>query len=632
MNMRLTVIIPMLLATVLSGAGQARAHSPTYTFRAYLDKRFWQPFSKYEQSLDAVVAGTLGDGRNSGAPRGKKHVFAGMSAEPAGDMLRQARVAYAAGDFTVAQEPLDNGQVARLNEQEREELLLVHAKMLLRSTEKKDAERLKEARSRLTEFLKTCRTPGWRSEANGWLARAHYLLGEHSAAAKIYLDELGNPRTVYSRDSLIASLRILFPYNGSAARLADHLEEYFDTPAHALFVVNIVTNPIYFSREERAAMAKVAQAAIDTLLKHRELFATGPWSDQLALALMRASLYRGDVASARTYAGWITSGSSVTATVEYNWMLAACAFLKRNYGAAEEPLTRIMNSREATFREKNAATQGLIGVYQKTGRAADQLHAAFVYESLPSYGLYGRDGEFGESPYIGFVYWPMAGWLFDLPYLLDVQLSDEQLRQYLKRYARRDAGIRVSLRYRPRSAVEVARYALAVRYARQERYEEAAAIYESLNARPRARRMRALARLRAKAVNSSPASREQLEARFAYASYLEANSTRIFFNDMLWSGYQTWAFIQPDTDQGLTREERELFLRRERNLRDEQEERWRAYHILVGVMEKAGRGELGRRCARKALRCLNLINTGRFGREEEIAAARRKLLAWPREK
>jgi len=133
--------------------------------------------------------------------------------------------------------------------------------------------------------------------------------------------------------------------------------------------------------------------------------------------------------------------------------------------------------------------------------------------------------------------------------------------------------------------------------------------------------MRDLARLHADAVDTTFTRQKQLEAQYAYASFLEAHSTQVFFNDMLWYGFQTWAFLQTDSDQGYTRAEREFFLRQERRLKDEQEERWRAYKILAGVVDQAGNTELGRRAAGKALTCLRLIHTGRFGREEEIRAA-----------
>lgn len=51
----------------------------------------------------------------------------------------------------------------------------------------------------------------------------------------------------------------------------------------------------------------------------------------------------------------------------------------------------------------------------------------------------------------------------------------------------------------------------------------------------------------------------------------------------------------------------------------------RAYQMLSAVVDKVGDSELGRRAAQKALDCLVRINTERFGRKAEIAAATRRL-------
>jgi hypothetical protein len=178
--------------------------------------------------------------------------------------------------------------------------------------------------------------------------------------------------------------------------------------------------------------------------------------------------------------------------------------------------------------------------------------------------------------------------------------------------------MQVTLLQRPRTAREMVQYALAVRYARQEKYAAAAEIFTAIRAFPRAGRMKELARLHAAATGGSLPRDQQLQAQFAYGAYLADHSTRLFFNDMLWSGYQTWAFLRPGADPGLTRSEREFFLKQERRLKDDQEERWRACRILAAVAGETPRTELGRRAARKALAALQLINTGRFGREGEL--------------
>src|SRR5262249_24123482 len=82
-------------------------------------------------------------------------------------------------------------------------------------------------------------------------------------------------------------------------------------------------------------------------------------------------------------------------------------------------------SPQADERDRLAAAQALIGVYQKLGRPVDRLHAAFLY--YPSGSSY---------PYLDtqFIAWPYTGWLLDLPYLLDIQLTGEELQTYLRRY------------------------------------------------------------------------------------------------------------------------------------------------------------------------------------------------------
>lgn len=641
-------------------AAAVHPHTPEFTFRAYLDRRFWQPLSKYEASLGR----TRPPQRQTAGP-----AFAGMSALAANEAVRRAGEAYRNGSPVEMRTAVQQALQSNLSPREREEMLLLEAKIDLREADPtrgavgehmtlapEDRAALRRVAERLQDFMQTAQSSAFRSEARGWLARVQYLTGDYPSATKIYLDELANPDTIFSRESLIASLRTLFPYNGSEARLTDHLEEYFDTPAHALFVVDLVTNPIYGDDGERAAMAEAAKKTIATLLKRADLFRQGSDSDALALALMRASLYMGDPVAALTYARRIPVRSETTRRPEYNWMVAACHFLMHDYAAAEAPLRIMYRSAKADPRDRVAAAQGLLGVYQKLARPVDQLHAAFLYYQAQG----GRPGELAEDggrtlpgAYLGFVYWPWDGLLMDLPYLLDVQLRDEDLVQYLDGFSR-DAdrigldnwarGVRgPAYQMRRRSAREVVEYALAVRYARQERYVEAAALYEKLHAHPRASRMRELVRLHAEATNPQVTPDALLEAQYAYAVFLETHSTQVFFNDMLWYRIQNWVFLSGDQSdatsrfpsysemQGLTREEREFFLAQERRVKDEQEERWRAYKILVGVVDKAGHTELGDRAAAKALRALRVIHTGRFGRDAEIKAADERLSQWRRE-
>ena len=94
-----------------------------------------------------------------------------------------------------------------------------------------------------------------------------------------------------------------------------------------------------------------------------------------------------------------------------------------------------------------------------------------------------------------------GGWFevdFDASYLLDVQLSDSQLEEYLERYANAPA-VRLQevsgkaaargLVTFTRSSLEAVRYELAVRHARREEYADAATLLDRLQS-PRASRMR----------------------------------------------------------------------------------------------------------------------------------------------
>jgi hypothetical protein len=182
------------------------------------------------------------------------------------------------------------------------------------------------------------------------------------------------------------------------------------------------------------------------------------------------------------------------------------------------------------------------------------------------------------------------------------------------------------------------RYALAVRYARREEYAAAARLYEGLQSK-RASTMREAERLfsASRAADVSP--ERHLNAVLEYASFLASHEDGIFFNDMLWDGFQTAAFVyrnpdtrEPDRPGGdhppSPDEERKQFERKERRLRDDQEEYWRAYKILSGVVDQAGPTPLGKRAAALAVSCLRRINVNRFGRADEINDADTKLSTW----
>ena len=230
--------------------------------------------------------------------------------------------------------------------------------------------------------------------------------------------------------------------------------------------------------------------------------------------------------------------------------------------------------------------------------------------------------------------WCFYGQDLELPYLLDIGLSDQELRTYLKKYPDpvgekiRVLGWDKQIYY---SAPEIVRYSLAVRLARRGEYGEAANIFSDLGSAERAEHMKSLARLFARIKDSALSTTERLQALFDYADYIASNPDKLFFNDVLWFGMQTYAFQEkydrgewssdPHYQPGFTRIEREAVLTCDRRLRDEQEERWKAFHIFEQVARDAKDTKLGRRAAEKIIACLYNIRVDRFGRKQEISDA-----------
>jgi hypothetical protein len=124
------------------------------------------------------------------------------------------------------------------------------------------------------------------------------------------------------------------------------------------------------------------------------------------------------------------------------------------------------------------------------------------------------------------------------------------------------------------------------------------------------------------------ADHEAREARYEMAEFLSANPETIYFNGRLWSGFQRYA-LQASRDSRLTRVEREEQLARERKLKDDQEERWRAYLIFRDIAREEGRTALGRKAAIAGLHCLRGISV-RFERGDEIRKADLELTQWLR--
>ena len=88
--------------------------------------------------------------------------------------------------------------------------------------------------------------------------------------------------------------------------------------------------------------------------------------------------------------------------------------------------------------------------------------------------------------------------------------------------------------------------------------------------------------------------------------------------------------LNASSDSRLTRAERQTLTDGERKLKDDQEERWRAYLILRDVARDSGKTALGTRSAQLAIRYLEGISD-RFGRESEIRMAEIELLGWLRQ-
>lgn len=185
--------------------------------------------------------------------------------------------------------------------------------------------------------------------------RVNSRLGDFPAAAKFYLDELARPDSIYPRQSLVNSLRLLYPYNGGDNRLDEHVEEFLDTPAHALFAVSILTNPEPGSINGQGSMAGAVRALIPKLHERRALFTSGEDSEALALCLMRAALYVGDVQAALEFSRMAPSSAAAGDNPEYDWMAAICRVLGGATGEAVEPLRRILESKRATYAMRLAA-------------------------------------------------------------------------------------------------------------------------------------------------------------------------------------------------------------------------------------------------------------------------------------
>jgi hypothetical protein len=562
------------------------------TLREYLSAHFWLPFAKRPANFEKPNV------------RRVSEPYAGMTAAENASPLAKLRAAYqqVSKPESISFDPAELQPAVTaaradqsLTRRQKEEVTLIDAKIDMRAGQPDEPQLLESAKKKLEVFLRTARTPEFLSEARGWLAHIHYLLGDQTAAGKIYLDELNRNGSNLSRETLLNSLQMTYGYDGGQG-LLDNLDEYFDTPEHAAFAIQLVTNPHwhrYAARFERADDNSKTYARIKDLLeKHNDLLRSNP----LAVLSMRTALRMGDPPEARRIAEAVPANAAIRAEPDFNWMLASAHFLSREYAAAEQPLRALFRSPRASNAQRAAAAYGLCGVYRKIANVPEQLRFALWLHKAAHTEDYDYSMPAGLADLS--VYWAESGW--DLNLLLEAEAPIEALQSFVNQNPNLPD-------------IRLVKYSLAVRLARENRYEEAADLYQSIHAVRRAPRMRQLA------VLYQEATRTDLEAKYKMAEFLIANPSRIYFNDALWEGFQRYAF-QASTDSRLTRAERKAQIDLERKLKDDQDERWRAYLILRDVVRDGGQTDLGRKAAALGVRCLLGISE-RFERQQEIRKA-----------
>ncbi|HLG97538.1 MAG TPA: hypothetical protein VKX49_14590 [Bryobacteraceae bacterium] len=351
--------------------------------------------------------------------------------------------------------------------------------------------------------------------------------------------------------------------------------------------------------------------AFETCCKDTEISSgQGPGASTLTLLAMRTALRMGDPAAAAMIGEAVAPRAVVREQADFNWMLGSAYFLTRRYADAAQPLRVLFRSRGATPSQRAAAAYGLCGAYSKTGNGEQQLRYALWLSGGNTQTEWAEPGRIPDLS----IYWAPSGW--DLRLLLDNELPIETLQRFIGAYP-------------TASGIRAVKYSIAVRLSRENRYEEAAQLYRSINANRRAARMERLGSLYEAANRPGMSTQEKLQARYELAAFIAANPDGIYFNDAIWHGLQRYA-LQAATDTRLTRNERQQLIDGERALKDNQEERWRAYLILRDCVREAGPSDLGRKAATLALQCLRGIRTDRFGREQEIRQADVELSQWLR--
>ena len=415
-----------------------------------------------------------------------------------------------------------------------------------------------------------------------------------------------------SRETLLNSLQMTYGYDGGAALLED-LEEYFDTPEHAAFAIQLVTNPHSgpmgrdpYERRSRFPRPKsqaAAYARIRSLIeKHAGLFGSGPGAAALTLLSMRTAMRMGDPATAEKIATEVPDRAPVRREPDFEWMLGSAHVLTGRTADAEAPLVALFRSAKASRSQKAAAAYGLCGVYGQIGKPEEQLrYALWTSTHAPADMPWNPDSNVTDLS----IYWAPSGW--DLNELLEFEVPLESLQSFIA------ANPKVE-------GLRSVQYALAVRLTRENRYKEAAEIYRAIHALRRAPRMAELAALWEAANAPGVSGAAKLEAQYDLASFIAAHPDGIYFNDNLWHGLQRYAF-QAEEEARLNRDQREALIAGERDLKDSQEERWRAYQILQEAIAASSPGPFRAKAIKLALHCIRGINTERFEHEEEIRHA-----------
>jgi len=258
--------------------------------------------------------------------------------------------------------------------------------------------------------------------------------------------------------------------------LRAQLGQYFDTPEHAAFAIEVATNPHWDRSDPQMEAARERPSLYprirELLDEHRALLNSGT----LVLLAMRTALRAGDPGGAERIAGEVPADAPVRSDPDFNWMAGTAAYLSHDYAAAEAPLLALFRSPKASRDQKAAAAYGLCGVYWKTGNMTERIRYALWLHTLDRTEQLGLSWAGQIDDYT--VYWNCSGW--DLGMLLDAEAPIETMQQFVESNPKLED-------------IRLIQYAVAVRLSREDRYDAAASLYQEIHAIVRAPRMRRLA-------------------------------------------------------------------------------------------------------------------------------------------